>query len=659
MPRLRPSQRTWTLLRVVLISLAVVGFLILGAFTATWLAWKRSILASAERARNQTAATLALRVRDSLDHAPQAIATALDLSHHGGITHHDPAGWERLLFTLLHAHPNLSEVSFTHAQMIGEDDEGYAQLAPQNRWQLRLFRSPEGIASYWLRSEKKGNWINTLRKGEVFFKGKHLPQETLSIKDPTEHGTFTTPARKDLRRELLWSDLHWHPADGDLPESNRRLEISVQQAVLSTDGTFIGVIRSSLLLDAVEKVLEIASDEFKGHLLFLCDFDGRVVSRFEPDQKHQVEEDDELRIHSQHLPTPVRIATQLLKEKPITAEEGSRGFRFIVDDIPYWASFQMIEKDRERAIGVIVPESHYVGHLVEVRNQLFAGILLTLACSTVLALILLRFLRRVEQRILRETGKLKRLDFTPSRVDIPFQDVAEILEGLEKAKTTVRSMGRYLPLDVVRQLFAHNQEPTLHAEARELTILFTDISQFTSIAEALPPDRLTQALGLYLETMTQVIQQQYGGTIDKFIGDGIMAFWNAPEHDPLHSQHACEASLACIEALNKLFESKPWQGLPPFHTRFGIHRDRVMVGNFGAPERMNYTAMGDGVNVASRLEGLNKTLGTQILVSQAVREIVGELFEFKVRETMSIKGRTEPLQVFELTGKAGNRAAGI
>jgi len=126
-------------------------------------------------------------------------------------------------------------------------------------------------------------------------------------------------------------------------------------------------------------------------------------------------------------------------------------------------------------------------------------------------------------------------------------------------------------------------------------MMFTDIRNFTTFSEELSPNVLAEALGKYLEVMVDVIHHENGGTIDKFIGDAIMAIWNAPSPMQNHAQAACRAALGCLKASNALSESSSWKGLPLFHTRFGLHKDRVMVGHFGAPNRMNFTAIGDGV----------------------------------------------------------------
>jgi adenylate cyclase len=134
-----------------------------------------------------------------------------------------------------------------------------------------------------------------------------------------------------------------------------------------------------------------------------------------------------------------------------------------------------------------------------------------------------------------------------------------------------------------------------------------------------------------------------------------MAFWNAPLPVADHARRACQAALLCQKAAATLFASPAWGSRAPLVTRFGLHRDTVVVGHFGAPDRMSYTVMGDGVNLASRLEGLNKQYGTTILVTEAVREAAGGAFRFRMVDVVEVKGRRAGVRIHELLGDSGAR----
>ncbi len=225
------------------------------------------------------------------------------------------------------------------------------------------------------------------------------------------------------------------------------------------------------------------------------------------------------------------------------------------------------------------------------------------------------------------------------------------MESLEQAKTAMRAMSKYVPIDLVRKLYHDNREPALGGSLADVSLLFSDIKDFTSVSERMDPDALARALGRYFQVMTDAIHKN-GGIIDKYIGDSVMALWNVPTARADHSRAVCRAALACRHAITALYQSPQWTDsrLEPFPTRFGLHTAQVTVGHFGAPDRMSYTAIGDGVNLASRLEGLNKQYGTSIIVSESVYQAAGEEFRFRFLDIVAVKGRSQGIRIYELRG---------
>ncbi|MDE5460327.1 adenylate/guanylate cyclase domain-containing protein [Bradyrhizobium sp. CSS354] len=218
---------------------------------------------------------------------------------------------------------------------------------------------------------------------------------------------------------------------------------------------------------------------------------------------------------------------------------------------------------------------------------------------------------------------------------------------IHKSQRAIWSFSRLVPREIVRGVLDYSISTELGGKRQEITTLFTDVRNFTTIAEAADPDTLMQQTSRYFSALTDVILTQ-GGTVDKFIGDAVMAFWNAPNPQADHCERACRAALqakAVNEAINRQFDA---EGLPPFHTRFGIHAGEAVVGNVGSSERMNYTALGNVVNLAARLEGLNKDYGTQILVSDAVHARVKHRFRCRFVDSAVAKGMAAETRVYEL-----------
>lgn len=212
-----------------------------------------------------------------------------------------------------------------------------------------------------------------------------------------------------------------------------------------------------------------------------------------------------------------------------------------------------------------------------------------------------------------------------------------------------QAFGRYLSPAVVEDIISHPERLQLGGEEVEGTVLFADLADFTTLSENMPPNNLIRLLNEYFTPLTEIILA-HRGTVDKFIGDAIMAFWGAPLPMPDHAVQACKAALgiqAAIAALQKGWMSR---GLPLLQARIGLHAGPLVVGNVGSRERFNYTALGDTVNLASRLEGVNKQYGTNILVSQAVHSLVAEDFLTRELDVIRVKGRVQAVTIYELLG---------
>jgi adenylate cyclase len=193
------------------------------------------------------------------------------------------------------------------------------------------------------------------------------------------------------------------------------------------------------------------------------------------------------------------------------------------------------------------------------------------------------------------------------------------------------------------------QEAALGGEKRRATIYFCDLADFTSVSEGLTPEELVQHLADYFGAFSDEILAS-GGTVDKYIGDAIMAFWGAPAPTDDHAAAACVTALRNQTALRSLRERWRAEGKPPLSARIGLHTGEVVVGNIGSAARLNYTVMGDAVNLASRLEGLNKHYGTEVLVSEQTYREAQAVVRARPVDWVAVKGKAEVVQVYELLG---------
>jgi adenylate cyclase len=213
-----------------------------------------------------------------------------------------------------------------------------------------------------------------------------------------------------------------------------------------------------------------------------------------------------------------------------------------------------------------------------------------------------------------------------------------------------RLFGHYVPPEVVRKLAKNPEEINLKGESREMTVLFSDIRGFTDISEGLSPKQLSQMMNEFLTPMTQIIHNNRG-TIDKYMGDAIMAFWGAPMRDKNHAQNAMNAAIqmnASIKAINEKFKKKGWSAI---RMGFGLNTGSMAVGNMGSNFRMAYTVMGDSVNLGSRIEGLTKYYGVDIVVSEFVKAQVPSII-YRELDIVRVKGKDKPVTIYEPLGTA-------
>ncbi|HZD90532.1 MAG TPA: adenylate/guanylate cyclase domain-containing protein [Pseudolabrys sp.] len=221
------------------------------------------------------------------------------------------------------------------------------------------------------------------------------------------------------------------------------------------------------------------------------------------------------------------------------------------------------------------------------------------------------------------------------------------------------AFGQYLAPALVEKLAHSQEELVLGGEEREMTILFSDVRGFTTISETFKhdPHGLTVLMNRFLTPMTNAIIE-HNGTIDKYIGDAIMAFWNAPLPDLAQEVDACEAALDMlqrVEALNRQREQEAavgGHGFVPIHIGIGINTGRCVVGNMGSDLRFNYSVLGDTVNLASRLEGQTKTYGNAIIIGEKTARAVGDKFAVLELDRIRVKGKTEPETIYTVLGRA-------
>ncbi len=354
-------------------------------------------------------------------------------------------------------------------------------------------------------------------------------------------------------------------------------------------------------------------------------------------------------VHGKDVGDP--LAAAMLKSfesgggKALPAHEISvNGARYLTQIMP----IRLLGADRE-FVGLAVPTTEFIGPLERAQREglILVGLLsLAVITATIFAA---RTFARPLKHLTSEAARLSELDMaaTPSMTS-HIAEIDTLCCAMSVMRANFQVFGRYLPRSLMRNLHGGHLAH-LGGQRREITLLFTDVEDFTVMSEKLDPMELMQMMSEYFQGVTEAILTS-DGTLDKFIGDAVMAFWNAPNPNDKHIELACVAALRLQKATDELNARRESQGLPPMRTRVGIHTGEAVVGNIGTDERMDYTALGAAVNLASRLEALNKYYGTRILVSKRVRDGASGSFMFRSSDVVAPKGVAEAQVTFELVG---------
>ena len=280
------------------------------------------------------------------------------------------------------------------------------------------------------------------------------------------------------------------------------------------------------------------------------------------------------------------------------------------------------------------------------RDLLIAGMFLI--AGTLAALMIARLVSTSLSKLTDDARQIGDLEFARQKpVQSHIAEINTLAGALGSARDAIRTFALYVPRELVRRIVASGQAVAGSAARQEVTIIFTDIRDFTTISERHSPEEVVSLLSGYFQLMNDIVER-HNGVIVQYLGDSIYAMWNAPTPDAEHVDDGCRCALALKAGVDAFNEGNRQAGLPELITRYGVHTGAAVVGSVGALTRRQYTAMGDTVNVASRLEGLNKEFGTTILASEAVKARADASFRFRPLGLTRAKGRAEQIEVFEL-----------
>ena len=420
-------------------------------------------------------------------------------------------------------------------------------------------------------------------------------------------------------------------------------------APIYRNGTVDGVAAADITLDGLSQFLSERKIS-PGTLSFIVDTQGGVLANSSLEKTYSSEYDDVTLQHITALGNPLPAIAYSARphdsDKPYSFSHDGKNYVARCSPLPAWfgKSWQLF---------TITPLDDFTAAFDRNDEFLFISGVMAILVEILIIYFLSAMISAPLEQLAANITKIERLDGEmPPPLQSAVTEISVLSKAIDTLGATVESFAAFVPVGLVRQLMRSDRRLELGGHSRFLSILFTDLESFSTLSEDIPTQELLSRVSSYLEAVSKAVHAE-DGTIDKFIGDGVMAFWGAPALLEDHAWHACVAALRAQQAMDRLNDAWRRDELRPLNVRIGIHSDAVLVGNIGSNERMGYTVMGDGVNVAARLEGVNKEYGTRICVSHAVFREAGERLCVRPINDITVKGRRGTIPIYELMGAYG------
>ncbi|WJR76746.1 ABC transporter substrate-binding protein [Bradyrhizobium sp. NP1] len=489
------------------------------------------------------------------------------------------------------------------------------------------------------------------------FSGSHRRVRHRTFFDTWPHvvGSYDVETIEDIRALSGYQAVKEARAliiEGPWPNPDTNTPVITLRYPIIKDGSFIGCASANITFDVLARFLTSHRASPRSTTIIANPNKGTIIAYPDPKKTARVENGRlELTTLDTIADDNVREAYRLQREtnsddfffrSPQTGHEFSASFT------RYPGSF-----GQPWEVIILTPTDDFVGTLKRTNRQMIALIAVLSGIELLLIYFISRRLSQPIEGISRELRSVQDLTFSyAAPASSSIKEIKELQAAVSLFDASLRSFSSFVPLDVVRKLITTGTPLTLGVEQRFMTVLFTDLKDFSTLSEQMAPNDLLEQLSRYFEVVSQAIAEE-SGTVDKFIGDGIMAFWGAPAHRDDHVLRACCGALRAARRMQQLNAEWSGQGRPPLQLRIGLHCADVLVGNVGSSKRLSYTVMGDGVNVAARLEGLNKAFGTTICISDSVFNAVSSQVVARPLRQVRVKGREQEFMVFELLGMIG------
>ncbi len=634
------SAGAWSGTSILLIVFLTGSILLTTVYTGQRIAELTS-RALIDRALDRTESDL----RRFFDPVQRSLLVARRLIRSGVLDLDDPRALNRHFLPVIEGIPQASSANLGDAH-----GAGYMLLQLSDRWRHRVVRIDE-----WGDRLEFAEWSDEqtlLREWSV-----EQPSEEERY-DPRKRAWYRVAheaaARLEpgvaLPQEVYWTDAYPFFTTG---EPGITAMVHVEDAAGRRSVLAFDVLLRDL--SGFTRKLEVSANGFG---IVLAD-DGRLLglpglpSFDDPDARARAYLKRPRELEVPALADGARAAAALGPDRPAT-------FFFESDGETYWADSRPLRLGANRSVEIVVavPERDLLGVITQQRLLLLGVSLLGFGIAVGMAIFLARRYSRPLAALAGNSERIGALDLQAIEpIHSSIREVEQLASEQERMRVALDSFSRYVPVDVIRELMVRGEAARIGGARRTITALFTDIAGFTSVAESMAPEALTAHMAEYFEEMMGIVQDDGFGTVTQITGDGLVAFWGAPIPDADHAAHAAAAVLSCRERLVELNDQWSQRGMPPLPTRFGLASGPVVVGNVGALSRLVYTAMGDTINLASRLEGLNRFYGTAVLASGALREAAADGFAWRLVDVVRVKGKAKAVEIHELLGAAGRVSA--
>lgn len=462
--------------------------------------------------------------------------------------------------------------------------------------------------------------------------------------DPRDSASYLRTREQNL---VIWTSVD---VLENLP-TGPALGTTCSAPIVSADGDFVGVASISITLGDLSRFLKTVrvSEHGFASLFELSGGTARIVADPDP-QRLMVSEGTGPRLVDLDEIGDARLERigQEVSQLPSGAADG-RIANFLIEGDRYFVGLRRISGTQRPpwVLAILVPQNDFLNWSRETVLFFVSFTALALAAGAIVSLLLAERVVRPLRSLVRETQRIKSFEWSESNPKPShIREIDELSSSFETLKAGLRSMEKLVPADYARALIASGEEAKLGGQRRHLTTYFADIVGFTRLSHELPPEELLEVLSEYLDVLSNVVLES-GGTVDKFNGDDVMAFWGAPTVVADHAAAAVRSALRSIQALEKLHGELQERDLPVLSASFGIATGDVIVGNVGSKRRMTYTVIGDSVNLASRLQGLNKFYQSHILASDSTRQEAQTEFVWRRIDRVAVFGRDLPEVIWE------------